>query len=161
MQPALDAVRWLAGRLLSGGDVNNIEITPQAPGLRLKGDSVFMGNPMRAAATITVRSVTVAPGTLTTTIKISDLTMDALTEPSPLAQLLTSGVLNLSKPGSLLKFMGKKPEVIVDATDDEFVLDLMKVPDVRDNPRIQQALKAFTPVFHLKEIFTEEDFPAR
>ena len=154
----LDALRWLATELLTGDKApTDVTIEAQARGLHLKGQTVFMGNPMRAGATVTVKSITVAPGVLTTTVRITDLTMEALSEPSPMSQLLASGVLNLSKPGSLLKFMGKAPAVLVDSTDDEFVLDLLQLPELRDNIRLMKALEALTPVFHVQDIFTEDD----
>ena len=154
----LDIIRWLASHILTGDDdPGNVRITAVPPGLRLEAEAVFMRNAMKAGATLVVKSVTASPDELTVSIRVDDLTMEAKDPKSPLAQLLKSGALPLDKPGNLMKMAGKLPPVVAETSDDVLVLDLMQVPEIRDNAAVRQALEAFTPVIPLEEVYTDED----
>ncbi len=50
------------------------------------------------------------------------------TSESPVAALLRSGALDLSKPGNLAAYMPKRPAMLVAAKDDRVTLDLMRHP---------------------------------
>ena len=151
----LDAIRWLADNLFDAPGGVHIEAAP--PGLELGGELAVMGNGMKASAVIRVMSIEAAPDTLKATVVVSDLSLVAKDAKSPMAQLLKSGALDLSKPAGLLKMMGKKPRVIEDASGDTFHLDLMQLPAVAKNDAIRRALNAFTPVLNVSEIFAEDD----
>ena len=76
---------------------------------------------------------------------------------SPVAGLIKSGALDLSKPGNLLAFLPNRPPMIVDAQDDRVVIDLLKVPKLAGNPMVQKALAVLTPVLSLRSIRTKDD----
>jgi hypothetical protein len=69
--------------------------------------------------------------------------------------LIKSGVLDLSKPGNVVKVLPKRPPAIVDASGDRIVLDLMKVPALQRNPRFKRALAVLSPVLGIRSIETD------
>ncbi|HSN98752.1 MAG TPA: hypothetical protein VLS89_10725, partial [Candidatus Nanopelagicales bacterium] len=100
----------------------------------------------------------VRPESIQLGIRIGDLKLDVLGDASsPLAGLLKSGALDLSKPGNLVNIIPKRPAVLVDAKDDRITLDLMKVPKVAANPQVSRTLRVLTPVLGVRAIKTKDD----
>jgi hypothetical protein len=76
---------------------------------------------------------------------------------TPVATLIKSGALDLSKPGNLVKFLPKLPPAIVLADDDRIVLDLMKIPALAGNEMLRRALAIVTPVMSVRAVETDHD----
>ncbi len=73
-------------------------------------------------------------------IKLSDVKLALLGDSNaPVATLIKSGALDLSKPGNLVKFLPKRPPAIVEADEDRIVVDLMKVPAIASNEVLRSA----------------------
>ncbi|MER2607078.1 MAG: hypothetical protein ABTQ29_14685, partial [Siculibacillus sp.] len=89
------------------------------PAIALGATIDLMGATVRAGAAIRIDQIEVGGEQLRVKLRINDVTMKVLGESmSPVAGLLRSGALDLSKPGNLVKFMPKKPDVLVEAHDD-------------------------------------------
>ncbi len=116
-----------------------------------------MGNNMDASAIINVTEIQLAPDVFKVSLVVTELSLVAQDTKSPLAQLLKSGALDLTKPADLLKFMGKTPGFIAYAHVDTFQLDLLEVPAIAENDSVRRALNAFTPVVTVSEIFSQDD----
>jgi len=155
----MDAVRYLLRELSDGKKgPKDVVIDAAPPGIRVALTIEAMGTPIRAAQTIFVEELNVTTAELRIALRIEKLTLEVLGDSSsPIAGLIKSGALDLSKPGSLAAFMPKRPAALVDAKDDRIVLDLMKIPKVAQNPRVLQALKVATPVLGVKAIKTKDD----
>jgi hypothetical protein len=92
------------------------------------------------------------------TLKLSDVQLSLLGDSnSPIATLIKSGALDLSKPGNLLKFLPKRPPAIVDADGDKIVLDLLQIPAVGDLPWLRRALAVLTPIVAVRAVETDRD----
>lgn len=155
----IDALRYLA-REFSGGKKAPKDIVLEAapPGLRAAMTVDAMGTPLRASMVIFVEELEVRPESIQVGIRIADLKLDVLGDTgSPLAGLLKSGALDLSKPGNLVNIIPKRPAVLVDAKDDRITLDLMKVPKVAENAKVSRALRVMTPVLGVRAIKTKDD----
>jgi hypothetical protein len=76
---------------------------------------------------------------------------------SPVATLIKSGALDLSKPGNLVKFIPKRPPAVLEADGDRIVIDLMKVPKLASDARIRRALSVIAPVLGIRAIETDRD----
>ena len=153
----LHAVEWLANALGNPAGDTPVSVESAAPGLAVRGTVAVMGNTMKASAVVNITEVQLAPDVFRVKLVVEDLDLVADNDSSPLAQLLKSGALDLTKPADLLKFTGKKPAVIADAHVDTFELDLLNVPAVALNESVRQALNAFTPVVTVSEIFSQDD----
>jgi len=155
----MDAVRYLVHALAGGPKApKDVVIEAAPPGVRLAATVDAMGTPLRAAAIVYVEELDIGISQLRIGVRIEGLTLTVLGDAaSPLAGLIKSGALDLSKPGNLVAFMPKRPAALVDAKDDRLVVDLMKVPKVAGNPKLKQALSVMTPVLGVRALKTKDD----
>ena len=155
----LDSLRWLVANMPLGKKApTDITITGIEPAIGLGATADVMGTSVRIDAAVHIDKIDAAVDDLVVTLRLNDLRASVLNNlDGNLAKLLKSGVLKLGKPASLLSMIPKKPKFIVDAKDDRFVLDLMKIDAVRNNPTIQKALRTLTPVLTIGRIRTEGD----
>jgi hypothetical protein len=156
----LDSLRWfIANTPPSQKAPQDITITPRPPAIGLSATIDLMGTTVRAGAAIRVEQIEVTDHKFKVTLRISDVTMKVLGESfTPVAGLIKSGALDLSKPGNLAKFMPKKPPVLVEAHDDIVVLDLMQNPKFAENDKVRALLGTVTPVLQVSGLSTEGDF---
>ena len=76
--------------------------------------------------------------------------------PTPVAMLVQSGVLDLSKPGDVIKRLPGLPPVIADAGGDRIMLDLMKLPKIAKNERLRKRIEVITSVLTVHGVETDE-----
>lgn len=155
----MDALRYLA-REFGGGKKAPKDVVIEAvpPGIRLAATVDAMGTEVRASLVLYIEELTLNAAELRMGLRIDGLTLKVLGDASsPVAGLIKSGALDLSKPGNLVAFMPKRPAALVDAKDDRIVVDLMKVPQIADNKKVRKALEIATPVVGLRAIKTKDD----
>jgi hypothetical protein len=155
----LAGLRWLSSQAqLPKKAPRDIDIGSAPPAIRLSLSIDAMGTPVRASAAIKVDEIELSPHALRIGLKLSDVKLALLGESeTPVATLIKSGALDLSKPGNLVKFLPKRPAAIVEAAGDRIVVDLMKVPAVADSSRLRKALAIVTPVMAIRAIETDRD----
>jgi hypothetical protein len=152
------ALAWLASQAKGKNAPKDIEIGTVPPALRLGATVNAMGTMLRANGCVRIDEVEITPDSLRIGLRLSDLKLKVLDESeTPLATLVRSGALDLSRPGNLVKFVPKKPAAIVEAENDRIVLDLMKVPKLAENPGFRRALAAIAPVLGVRAIETDGD----
>ncbi len=161
----LAAIRYFAEEALSktGKDgkkkgPKELQIAAQPPGLKITAVVDAMGTSIRASLVVRVEQVHLSPETMRVALRLKDvkLSLDSDSD-SPVATLIKSGALDLSKPGNLVKFIPKKPAFILDSEGDRVVLDLLKVPKVADNPKVRRFLSVLSPVVGVGAIETDDD----
>jgi len=156
----LDALRYLARELAGGKKApKDVVLEPAPPGLRAQLTVDAMGTPLRVSVVVTVDEVRVGTEKIEIVIRVSDLSLKVLDDAatSPVAALIKSGALDLSKPGNLVGFMPKRPAMLVDAKDDKVTIDLLKMPKIAENPRVRKILAVVTPVLEVRSIRTRDD----
>ena len=155
----LDALRWfIANTPPSKKAPQDVTITPRPPAIGIGATVDLMGTTVRAGASIRVDQIEVGDEKFKVWLRLSDVTMKVLGESAtPVAGLIKSGALDLSKPGNLAKFMPKKSPVLVEAHDDVIVLDLMQDPKIAANVRVRGILGTLTPVVQVSSLSTEGD----
>jgi hypothetical protein len=152
------ALAWLASQAKGKNAPKDVEVGTVPPALRLGATLHAMGTILRANACIRVDEVEITPDSLRIGMRLSDVKLKVLDDSeTPLATLVRSGALDLSKPGNLAKFIPKKPAAIVDADGDRIVVDLMKVPKLAGNPSFRRALRAIAPVLGVRAVETDGD----
>jgi hypothetical protein len=156
----LDALRWfIANTPPSKKAPQDVTITPRPPAIGLGATVDLMGTTVRAGASVRVDRIEVSDTQFKVTLRLADVTMKVLGESfTPVAGLIKSGALDLSKPGNLAKFMPKKSPVLVEAHDDTIVLDLMQDPKFAQNERVRGVLGTLTPVVNVAGLSTQGDF---
>lgn len=153
------ALRWFAGRIRGKKAPKDVEVFAVPPGIRAGATIDLMGTEVRATSTVVIERVSINAEEMRFEIRISDVTMEVLGDggDSPIAALLKSGALDLSKPGNLAAYMPKRPEMLVEAVDDLVVLDLMKHPKIAGNAAVRAAIAAITPVLSIRAIETDPE----
>jgi hypothetical protein len=136
----------------------DIDIGSSPPAIRISLSVDAMGTPLRASAAIKVDEIDLSPHSMRIGVKLSDVKLALLGESdAPVATLIKSGALDLSKPGNLVKFLPKRPDAVVEADGDRIVIDLMKVPAVAGNARLKRLLEIITPVINVRAVETDRD----
>ena len=155
----LAALRWGAAQLEPGKkSPKDIEIGSSPPALRLSATVDAMGTPVRASAAVKIDEIELSQDALRVGIQLRDVKLNLVGDSdSPVATLIKSGALDLSKPGNLVKFIPKRPAAIVEADGDRVVLDLMKVPKIAKNARLRRILSVVFPVLNVRAIETDRD----
>jgi hypothetical protein len=156
----LDALRWM----VANGKKNpkapqDVVIGEKPPAITFGATIDLMGTRVRANAAIKIDELRLSPDELRITVRLADVKMEVLdpNAASPVAALIKSGALDLSKPGNLANFMPKRPPALVEAKDDRIVVDLMRVPKIAENPRVRKFLSVVTPVLVIRDISVEDD----
>ncbi len=155
----LAALRYLAATAATGKKApKDIALSTSPPALELGATVDAMGTSLRAQAAIRIDEVEVSADELKIGIVLSNVRLKLLTDSdSPVATLVKSGALDLSKPGNLVGVLPKRPAAIVDAKDDHITIDLMKVPKIAKNKRLRKVLKVVTPLVGIRKIETDAD----
>jgi hypothetical protein len=155
----IDALRYLARELADGKKApKDVVIEAAPPGLRLGLTVDAMGTTLRASLVVYTEELDIHLDSIRIGLRIAELTLHVLGESSsPLAGLIKSGALDLSKPGNLVAFMPKRPAALVEAKDDRIALDLMKIPKIAENPKVSRALRIVTPLLVVEAIRTKDD----
>jgi hypothetical protein len=155
----LDALRYFARELGGGKKMpKDIVLESAPPGLRIAMTVDAMGTALRVSLVVFIEEIRVAADEIRVGTRISDLKLQVLEGgQSPVAALVQSGALDLSKPGNLVAFIPKRPPMIVDAKDDRIVIDVMKVPKVETNARLRKLLAVATPVLGVRAIRSKDD----
>jgi len=155
----LDALRFFAGR--AGGKKGPKDVVLEAvpPGLRVRATVDLMGTPVRADATVFIERVSITPEELRFEIRLANVALKVADDApeSPIAALLRSGALDLSKPGNLAAYMPKRPALLVEAKDDRVVIDLMRHPKIAKNKQAIRALALLAPLLTVAGIESDSE----
>lgn len=154
----LDSLRYLAREFAPGGKVKDIVIDSAPPGIRISMTAEAVGSTLRVSLVLFVEEIRITPDEIRVGTRIADLNLKVIDGfQTPVAALVQSGALDLSKPGNLVAFIPKRPPAIVDAKDDRIVLDVMKVPKLAENPKVRRILAIATPVLNVRAIRSKDD----
>jgi hypothetical protein len=156
----LASLRWLAGQLngKKSEAPKDLEISSAPPALRLSAIVDAMGTPVRASAAVKVEDVTISPSAVRIGMRLHDVHLALVGDSdTPVATLIKSGALDLSKPGNFLKFVPKKPAAVVEAEGDRIVIDLMKVPKLAHAATLRRVLGVLAPLVGIRAIETDRD----
>lgn len=153
----IDALRWLLERVAKSGKVLDPVLTEVPPGIRITATIDLMKTPVRASAVVYIDSMTITPAQIRIETRLEEIWMEVQGDSqTPVAALIRSGALDLSKPGNLAKYM-PLPPVVVEARDNRIAIDLMKDPKIASNPMVQRLLPLVTPVITASGMSTDDD----
>src|SRR5687767_5188771 len=154
----LATLRWFAAQLTGAKAPKDVEISSAPPAIRFSAVVDAMGTAVRASAAVKIDEVTITEESVRIGVRLRDVKLALVGDSdSPVATLIKSGALDLSKPGNLVKFVPKKPPAIVEAEGDRVVVDLMKVPKLANDPKVRKLLSLISPVLGIRAIETDRD----
>jgi hypothetical protein len=153
----LAAVRWAV--LRNGGQrlPRDLSLEAVPPGLRIGMSVELMGTPLRVSALMFIESIRLAPEELRLELRLNEVRLALLGDSnSPLAALIRSGALDLTKVGNLVGVMPKRPAFLVEAKGDRIVLDLKRHPAFAGQ-RVEKLLGLVTPLISVKGVATDDE----
>jgi len=152
----LDALRFLASEIKGKNAPTDVEIVAVPPGIRVGLTLNVMKTTLRAALTLYIERVRLSPEELTFELRVRDVALFVIgNSDSPVATLVRSGALDLSKPGKLVGHLPKRPPFLVEADGDRLVIDLMR--DERIAKRVRPYVKYVTPLVTVNAVETNSD----
>ena len=153
----LAALRWLARRGKSRKLPTDVVVEAVPPGIRLGATLEVMGARLRASSLVFVDEIRLSPEELRIELRFSDAELALLGESSsPLAALIRSGALDLTKLGNLMAVMPRRPPYIVEAKGDRIVLDLKRHPAL-STERADMLLRLITPIVTVTAVGTDTE----
>ena len=155
----LAALRWLASNGTVQRAPKDVPIEAVPPGVRVSASLDLMGTPVRASGVVYVERVRANAQELCLEIRLDQVSLKVTDDSSttPIAALLKSGALDLSKPGNLAAYMPKRPAMLIDAKGDRIVIDLMKHPKFAGNDNAQRLVRLLTPFITVSGIESEAE----
>jgi hypothetical protein len=156
----IEVLRWAATQIPPGDKApKDIELGASPPALRVGATVDAMGTPVRVSGVVHVDDVAISSDSIRIGIRLKDLKLVLMGESdSPLAILLKSGMLDLSKVGNVLRVLPKRPPVLVEADGDRVVLDLLGIPALAVSVPLRRALSILAPILAVRAIETDEDY---
>jgi hypothetical protein len=133
-------LRWLAEN--NDGGPRDVEIDPDPPGIRVGATLEMMGTTVRAVTSIFIERIRASAEELRLEIRLEGTTLEVLDKDaeSPVAALIRSGALDLTKSGNLAAHMPKVGRLLGESTGNRLVIDLMKHPKIGKNKIVRRAL---------------------
>lgn len=153
------ALRWCVERLGSAAKHGPTDVLLEAapPGVRIAATVEAMGARMRVSGLVFVEDVQLGKDQLRVELRLSEVAVTLMNDSaSPLAALIRSGALDLTKVGDLVGFMPRRPSFLVEARGDRITLDLKRHPALA-NQRVETLLALITPLVNLKGIATDPE----
>lgn len=152
----LDALRWLAAQAKGKRAPEDVEIVAAPPGLRLGATVNVMKTTLRVGATLVVDEMRIGPEEMRFAVRLRNVELAVIGQSdSPVATLIQSGALDLSKPGKLAAHLPKKPPLIVEADGDRIVIDLMREPKIA--AKVRRIASLVTPIVTVSSIESSGD----
>lgn len=152
----VSALLWIAKELGGSKVPEDLVLEARNPGLFAQASFNLMRTPLRGAATVIVERVRMQSDAILVDLRLEDISLKVTEENvgTPVAALLQSGALDLSRPGDLLSYMPTRPAMFVEARGNVLTLDLMKHPKLSAE-RARKVVALLVALVGVEEIKTE------
>lgn len=148
------ALRWLATELEGRGGPADVVIEAVPPGIRVTATVEEMATRLRGSAILTVENVRISATELRVEVRLTEVAVQLLDPDAktPLAALIRSGALDLSRTANLVAQMPTRPAVLVEAIDNRLILDFMRLPALSRDERLRRLVGAISSVLSVKAV---------
>jgi hypothetical protein len=151
----LPALRYLGAQLEKQGKVSDLKIDAAPPGIRVAADVDLMRTPVRAGAVVYIERIRFSGDEMSVTVRLEDVSLKLNGDSqSPVAALLKSGALDVSRPGDLAAGM-PLPPVVAEARDNRITLDFLRDPKLANNELVRSLLSLITSFVTLHTVETD------
>lgn len=150
-------LKWLIPQLAGESGPKDIELEAAPPGIRLTATVIEMETELRGSAILTVHEVRVSPEELRLVVALDDVAIRLLTpeKRTPLAALIQSGALDLSRIASLVSYLPTRPAILVEVVENRLVLDLMRLPKLAEDARLRRLIAALSTLLSVERVETD------
>lgn len=151
------ALLWVAREL--GGDKVPADLLLEArrPGIYARASFEMMKTPLRGGANIIVESVVVRSDAILIDLRFEDITLE-VTRPNvgtPVAALIQSGALDVSRPGDLLSYMPQRPALLVESRGNVITIDLLRHPKLSAK-KAKKLVALIAPLLCVEAVRTDD-----
>ncbi len=151
------ALRYVFERLAERGGPENLTFEPVPPGFRVGADVDLMQTPVRAETTVYVEDVAIGEDTFRVELRLEDTRMEVRSDgKTPVAALIRSGALDLTKAGSLAAHLPGLDALLAESHDNRLVIDLQRHPALAD-PLVRRLVAVVTSMLTIRSVETEHD----
>ena len=148
-------LRWLAGN--NDGGPRDIEIDPAPPGLRVAATLELMGTTVRAATVIFIERIKLSAEELRLEVRLEDTAMKVIGDAqSPVAALIRSGALDLTKSGNLAAHMPGLGKLLGESTGNKLVIDLMRHPKLGKSRAVRKLVGLVSSIVTVHGVESDE-----
>lgn len=148
-------LRWLADNGDSGPQ--DVEIDPDPPGIRVAATLKLMGTTVRAVTSIFIERIKLSAEELRLEVRLEGTNLRVLdSAETPVAALIRSGALDLTKSGNLAAHLPKLSALLGESKDNRLVIDLMKHPKIGRNRAIRKALGLVSSIVTVHGVESDE-----
>lgn len=153
----LPALRYLGRQLEKQGKVSDLKIDAAPPGIRVAANVDLMHTPVRAGAIVFIDRIAFSGEEMTLTVRLEEVSLKLNGDSqTPVAALIKSGALDVSKPGDLAAGM-PLPPVVAEARDNRITLDFMRDPKLASNELVRAFLSLLTSFVTLHTVETDSN----
>jgi hypothetical protein len=154
----LDAVRWFGEQASNSGKAEDVEIDSVPPGIRVAATIDLMKTTVRASSIVYIERMVVNGEQIRVEVRLEKVALQLVEDSdSPVAMLIKSGALDLSRPGNLVRHLPDRPPFLIEAIDNRIVLDLMKHPKIAKDERLRRAAAVLLPLVTVRSIQTDPE----
>jgi hypothetical protein len=148
------ALRWLVAQLGEASRAKDVEIEAAPPGLRITASVEEMGTWLRGSAVVSVTDVRLSERELRVEIALSGVSIRLLDDSvnTPLAALIKSGALDVSRIAHLVANMPKRPPILVEANEDRLLLDFMRSPRIASDDSARRLVGWLSSLLSIRQI---------
>lgn len=150
----LDLLRWMIERRPRGKGPERIELYASPPALGVALTVDLYGTKIDVSANMGIEAVESQPDALRLSLRVRDLAVRA-PEGSPASMMVQT--LDLKRPGNLMNLMPQRHNALLEARDDLFVIDLLKIRKLAENQPLRKALAALSDSVSITRVYTEGD----
>jgi hypothetical protein len=134
-------LQWAIDRRPRGKGPDRIELFHADPALGLELTVDLYGTKLDVRCELTIEAIEPRSDALNLALRVKNLRLSA-PQGSPAAMMVQS--LDLSRPAAMMNMMPQKHAALVEANDDRFVLDLLKIEALANNSALRRVLTALS-----------------
>ncbi|HMA92847.1 MAG TPA: hypothetical protein VKP30_09180 [Polyangiaceae bacterium] len=151
------ALKWLIPQIAGEKGPKDVELEAVPPGIRVTATVTEMETELRGSAILTVHEVKISHQELRVVVALDDVKIRLLGNGklTPLAALIQSGALDLTRIAKLVAHLPTRPAILVEVVENRLVLDFMRLPKLAADDRLRRVVAALSTILSVERVETD------
>ncbi|MGE5783277.1 MAG: hypothetical protein ACM3ZE_01745, partial [Myxococcales bacterium] len=148
------ALKWLIPQIAGEKGPKDVELEAVPPGIRVTATVTEMETELRGSAILTVHEVKISHQELRVVVALDDVKIRLLGNGklTPLAALIQSGALDLTRIAKLVAHLPTRPAILVEVVENRLVLDFMRLPKLAADDRLRRVVAALSTILSVERV---------